>query len=103
MTWIYGIFQINDKRDEYVSIRKDPDREYIRLYAANGAITDEEMALAHKIAAVDELLEMLKLVDDWLQEFIECDEVYSGPLANDEDIEFLVKLQAIIAKAEGKS
>ena len=52
MTWIYGIFQINDKRDEYVSIRKDPDREYIRLYAVNGQMTDDEMVFARRLAVI---------------------------------------------------
>ena len=62
MTEVYGIFQINDKGDEYVSIRENPDREYIRLYAAKGELTDEEMVLARRIAVVDDALDVLQII-----------------------------------------
>ena len=94
MAEVHGVYRINDD-GWHISIRKNPDKEYIRLYAANGEITDEEMALAHRIAAVDDLLEACKLA------FEEFDNMFiiSG---SDRDCA-MTKLEIAIAKAEGKS
>ena len=93
MAKVYGPFRINDG-DEFVHIRKNREHEYIRLYAANGEITDEEMALAYRIAAVDELLEACKeMIDSFVDCFPPTDEI-SIALRNTD---------AAIAKAEGKS
>ena len=100
MAKVYGVYRINDT-DEHVSIRKNPEQEYIRLYAANGEITDEEMALAHKIAAIDDAVAVLKLVDGCLQEYIEF--LYCEQYSNDEEAELLVKVQGVIAQTEGES
>ena len=61
MAEVHGVYRINDD-GWHVSIRKNPAQEYVRLYAAHGEITDEEMALAHRIAAVGDMLEALRLI-----------------------------------------
>ena len=82
----------------HVSIRKDPAQEYIRLYAANGEITDEEMALAHRIAAVDELLDTLQVIFNRV--------MYESPMNEIENIfdgEMIARVRGVLNKAEGKS
>ena len=92
MAKIRGIYQINDD-GWHVSIRKNPEQEYIRLYAAAGEITDEEMALAYRIAAVDELLEAAISIRNWIEG--------SGCLPT--ELNTVKNLETAIAKAEGKS
>ena len=101
MAEVYGPFRINDG-DEFIHIRKNPDQEYIRLYAASGEITDEEMALAHKIAAVDELLEACIDSKQAMNNILEFG-LLKEAQSERELLSFITQSAKAIAKAEGKS